>query len=273
MVQRIKRLENYIFEFFSTRFEEIKWYYQTSHRDRKTDVYILENGTQIMDFIIGIHSIVEEQFYARKLIPQKFATPKSLFNALQEFKDYLNENQKLIDPNIDGENTSDVISRLMNIKTELIEMIDYSRNVYDYEEAKVPYQDLRLNLINRDIDEFIKNLKSILSSVSYSISKTKEGYHHSNVHLILKMLGFDVISEEETNIGRIDAVIRFTSIIYIIEFKFDNSGDSSVVALNQIKEKRYYEKFLTKKKDILAIGIGFSDIEKNISGYSHERIE
>ncbi|MCD8292024.1 MAG: PD-(D/E)XK nuclease domain-containing protein [Prevotella sp.] len=35
-----------------------------------------------------------------------------------------------------------------------------------------------------------------------------EGYFHSNIHLVLKLLGVNVISEDATNIGRIDAAIE-----------------------------------------------------------------
>ena len=154
--------------------------------------------------------------------------------------------------------------------SELVHMIDYCQQVYDYEEATVPYEELRLNLIQKNIDDFIKNLKSILASVSYAINKTKEGYYHSNVHLILKLLGFNIISEEETNIGRIDAVIRFTNTIYVIEFKFEETTDSSQLALEQIKEKKYAEKYTIENKDVIGIGVSFSEQARNINGFCHE---
>lgn len=272
-MERNKRLEKYIFDFLSPRFEDYHLFYKSVQSNRRTEIYNLENGPQLMDFIISIHSKIQEDYYWDKLIPQKFATPKSLLNSLNAFKEYLITNHKLIEPNIKGEDTYYIISDLLKIKEELIEMIDYSMEVYDYEEARIPYHDLRLNLIQRNIPDFITNLKSILASVSYSISKTKEGYYHSNVHLILKMLGFKILSEEETNIGRIDASIRFTNIIYIIEFKFDNAKDSSEQALQQIIDKKYHEKYLSEKIDIIGIGIGFKDEERNISGFSHKLLE
>jgi hypothetical protein len=265
-----KKLENYIYEFFSPRSDELNMFYRSVHQNRRFDVYPLKNGNKIMDFILSLQSNVEEKFFFKRLIPQQFPTPKSLLNALTNFKIYIEENQKLVEPNLDGEDTSYVVSYLMNFTYDLINMIDYCQEVFDSEETIVPYQELRMNLIQKNIDDFIRNLKSILASVSYAINKTKEGYYHSNVHLILKLLGFDIISEEETNVGRIDGVIRFTSIIYIVEFKFDNAKESSELALEQIKENKYYEKFLIDNKDIIGIGIGFSDKERNISGYSHD---
>ena len=116
-------------------------------------------------------------------------------------------------------------------------------------------------------------LKILFASLSYSIAKTKEGYYHSNVHLILKLLGFEIKSEEETNIGRIDAVIRFVNTIYILEFKFQEKGNSAEIAMKQIKEKKYHEKYLIEKKNIIALGIGFSNELRNISDFKYEVIK
>lgn len=267
---KTKKLEKYLFDFFSARYEEFNMFYRSVHQNRHFDVYPLENGTNIMDFMHSLHSNIQENFYFKNLIPQKFPTPERLLNSLQNFKIYIEENQKLVEPNIDGENTPYVVNHLINITSELVHMIDYCQQVYDYEEAIVPYEELRLNLIQKNIDDFIKNLKSILATVSYGISKTKEGYYHSNVHLILKLLGFNIISEEQTNIGRIDAVIRFTNTIYIIEFKFEKTSDSSQLALEQIKEKKYAEKYTIENKDVIGIGVSFSEQARNINGFCHE---
>ncbi len=151
-------------------------------------------------------------------------------------------------------------------------MIDSVKKIYDNEDTVVPYQELRFALIIQDVDGFIKILKSILASVSYAIAKIQEGYFHSNVHLILKLLGFDILSEEMTNVGRIDAVIRFSDVIYIFEFKFGKESDQSPVALQQIKDKKYAEKFEYEKKDILLVGVSFGEEEKNINGYVVEKV-
>lgn len=271
-MSKVKRIEKYLFEFFSNRFEDFDMFYRSTHRDRHTGIYNLKDGNRIMDFIISIHSNIEDHFYYEHLVPHKFATPDALFRSLDLFKKYLNENQKLLDKNYKRENTSYIIHETQKIKTELVEMIDYAKKLYDYEDTLIPYQELRYKLITRNIPDFVNILKSIMASVSYAITKTLEGYFHSNVHLTLKLLGFDVISEEQTNNGRIDAVIRFSDTIYILEFKFNNEDDLSADALQQIKDKRYPEKFFIENKEIIAIGISFSEKTKNINGYVFEQI-
>lgn len=273
-MEKIIRIEKYIYEFISSRFEMLDLFYRTTHRDRTTGVYKLIDGPQVMDFLMSIHGNIEELYYGKKLIPQKFTTPDALFTSLNAFKEYLNEHEYLLTQNFNGERTYYVVSEMVKIKTELVEMIDYAKQLYDTEDTVIPYQDLRYYLIEKDIPKFIKTLKSILSSVSYAISKTKEGYHHSNVYLILKLLGFEIIPEESTNKGRIDVVIRFIDIVYILEFKFDKAeNDLSKEALNQIKENGYPEKYYVEKKEIIAIGISFSEKERNINGFQMEIIK
>ena len=272
-MDKLKRIEKYIFEFFNNRIDRFNAFYQSTYRDRQTGIYYLKDGALLMDLLHNIHGSIEDEYYSENLIPHRFPTPDALFRSLDAFKQLLNENQKLLDINYKKEHTDYIVHEIQRIKDELIEMIDYSKKLWDYEDTLVPYQELRYKLITRNIPDFINILKSILASVSYAITKVQEGYHHSNVHLILKLLGFDIIAEETTNLGRIDAVIRFSDTIYIMEFKFNKESDLSKEALQQIKDKKYPEKFFYEKKDIFAIGVSFSEKERNINGFVFEQIK
>jgi len=77
------------------------------------------------------------------------------------------------------------------------------------------------------------------------------------------------VAEDNTNIGKIDLTIFYEDKAYIIEFKVveDKPEDK---ALQQIKEKRYYEKYVDKYKEICLIGIEFSKKEKNIVSFQWE---
>ena len=271
MTTSINRIEEYIFDFFSSRIENLNMSYYSVSQSRQTGIYLLKNGAKIMDLFNSIHGNITEKFYSKRLIPHQFSTPEDLFNSLNAFKEYLNENEWLLNENLNGESTSYIVSELLQLKNEIVHMIDYAKELYEIEDSIIPYQDLRYYLIRREIPNFIECIKSILASVSYAITKSKEGYHHSNVHLILKLLGFEIVSEELTNVGRIDAVIRFLDTVYILEFKFSKIEDESMLALNQIKEKNYPQKFFVEKKKIIGIGISFSEKERNINGYKIEQ--
>ncbi len=212
---------------------------------------------------------IEEKIYVGKLVPQVYSNPEKLIEYLKSFKEYLNEKQPLLDSNICADNTSYIIHEIQKIKTELVEMVDYLLLIADTEDVNIPYQELRHALITKNLDSFFKDVNSILASVSYAITKVHEGYLHSNIHLILKLLGFDISPEETTNVGRIDAVIRFANVIYIFEFKLGTKED----AIKQIKEKKYYEKFVVERKEIIIVGVGFDNENRNVNGYLSETIK
>ena len=54
--------------------------------------------------------------------------------------------------------------------------------------------------------------------------------------MICSTLGFIIVSEKETVVGRIDVAIEFPHVIYILEFKYsEEDKDESQTALKQIK--------------------------------------
>lgn len=125
---------------------------------------------------------------------------------------------------------------------------------------------LKQYLTNNNFDDFFNDIKSIFASLSYQM-KITEAYFHSNIHVLLKTIGFDIISEDETNLGRIDSVIELDNKILIFEFK----TSSAVIAIEQIKEKKYYEKYLVKRKEIIFVGVACSLSERNISKWKIEK--
>jgi len=88
------------------------------------------------------------------------------------------------------------------------------------------------------------------------------------------VVGTQALLEKETDKGRIDAVLELPDKIYIIEFKFatnkrlKNVETLSKRALQQIKEMKYYEAYLHKKKRILLLGLGF--LNKKVHGRVEE---
>ncbi len=133
-----------------------------------------------------------------------------------------------------------------------------------------------MKLYNADIDGFMENFKSLFASISYTnFTKNEidayEGYYASVVYSYLASLGIDLIAEDTTNRGRIDLTILLPDKAYIIEFKVKDRKEEKD-PLQQIKEKKYYEKYLNKVKEIYLIGMTFDKGERNISRYEYERL-
>lgn len=127
---------------------------------------------------------------------------------------------------------------------------------------------MKQHLIENKFEDFFRDVKSIFASMSYNM-KVTEAYFHSNIHTLLKVLGFNIESEDETNIGRIDSVIEFADKIIIMEFK----TSSSEIALSQIKDKKYYEKYLFKAKAIYLVGVSCNLNERNINEWKSEKYD
>ncbi len=130
--------------------------------------------------------------------------------------------------------------------------------------------------VSGDVETIISILKSLLSAIPYTnFTKNEidsyEGYYASVIYAYLASLGVDLIAEDITNKGRIDLTILLPDKAYIIEFKVKSEKEEKD-PLTQIKEKRYFEKYINKVKDIYLIGITFDKEERNITEYKSEKL-
>jgi hypothetical protein len=119
------------------------------------------------------------------------------------------------------------------------------------------------------IEQILTILTGLFASVPYTIHIGEEKYYQTIFYLVLKMIGAEIVVEEPTNIGRIDAVIQTKNTCFIIEFKIN---DSATNALKQIKAKKYYQKYESMGKKIIFIGIAFDTATKNVSDIKHEQL-
>ncbi|OQY38971.1 MAG: hypothetical protein B6229_04710 [Spirochaetaceae bacterium 4572_7] len=113
-----------------------------------------------------------------------------------------------------------------------------------------------------DVNLLLNVLKSLFSSIPYNNYVRNElhnyeGYYASIIYTFLSSLGYDTVAEDVTNKGRIDLTLTLSSHIYIFEFKVDTKEE----AIKQIKERKYYEKYLSDSKNIYIIGINFDSVQ------------
>jgi hypothetical protein len=102
-----------------------------------------------------------------------------------------------------------------------------------------------------------------------------EGYYASIFYCYFASIGLDVRPEDPTNHGQSDMVVIMDTKILVLELKIlENS--KATTALAQIKEKKYYEKYLgssSKSLDVYLIGVEFSKVERNITSFEWEKLE
>jgi hypothetical protein len=102
-----------------------------------------------------------------------------------------------------------------------------------------------------------------------------EGFYVSVIYAFLAGLGLDLTAEDITSKGRADLTLKFPghAKIYIFEFKVVQDGQSkNKNPLVQIKEKRYFEKYMEDGKRIFLIGIEFSKEKRNIVSFAWEQV-
>ena len=116
----------------------------------------------------------------------------------------------------------------------------------------------------------------MLPNDSYRKNKMQnhEGYYANVLYAYLAGLGIEFKAEDTTNLGRIDLTIATPDMtqVYIIEFKVVANANRKGKALEQIKEKKYHERYLSSAKEITIIGIEFSKKERNICKFEWEKI-
>ncbi|MEM1123507.1 MAG: PD-(D/E)XK nuclease domain-containing protein, partial [Bacteroidota bacterium] len=139
---------------------------------------------------------------------------------------------------------------------------------------KLRYQDqLHEVLIAADLERLKQTISKLFASIPYHNFTNNnlaqyEGYYASVVYAYLASLGYSIIPEDITSKGRIDLTLQLPNKTYIFEFKVVDAPTQS--ALQQIKERRYYEKYDNDLPTYL-VGIEFGKNERNIIGWAVEK--
>lgn len=151
----------------------------------------------------------------------------------------------------------------LEVKSSLSKAIvwDFSRVAGDAEKSRIS-RELHAALADGDVDLFVAALKTLFANVPNNLAIQKERYYQTLVLMAMLMLDVTVVTEGCTNVGRIDMVIKTAARIIIVEFKLD--GDAKA-AMDQIKRKRYAEKYACEDREIVLVGISFGVESRNIN--------
>lgn len=114
---------------------------------------------------------------------------------------------------------------------------------------------------------FFECMEKLFALIPYDLYVKQEKYFHTLFYLTIKLAGFQIGAEIHTQQGRTDAVLETGEKIIIFEFKFD---ENSQVAIDQIKEKKYYTLYQEKTLPIYLVGINFSGKLRAIEGWQVE---
>jgi len=120
---------------------------------------------------------------------------------------------------------------------------------------------IRAGIESKNFEQCFHAIKTLFAGIPYDKQIPREAYYHSLLHLLFDVTGMRPRSEEYSSRGRADLVLETADMVAIFEFKFNSSAQK---ALDQILEKKYYEKYENKNKTIILIGVNFSFKNKNL---------
>jgi hypothetical protein len=135
---------------------------------------------------------------------------------------------------------------------------------------------MKKGLENGEIEGFIKQLKIILSDISYHLHpkdkqkseaelfKMWEGYFQTIIYLVTSYMDLTVQTEVTKHKGRLDLIAQTENYIYLMEFKLDGT---STDAIEQIKNRKYAAAYENSIKTVFLVGVNFSKTERNVESW------
>ncbi len=96
-----------------------------------------------------------------------------------------------------------------------------------------------------------------------------EAHYASVIHSCFLMEGLEPVAEDSGSRGRADMAIRADGRVYLFEFKVVEHGREGV-ALAQLREKGYADKYRHLGRSVHLIGVEFSREERNVVGFDCE---
>jgi len=129
--------------------------------------------------------------------------------------------------------------------------------------------DILMALYEQRFDEVKKILYSLFAGIAYDNHTGNnlsnfEGYYASVIYAYISALGVPVVAEDHSSMGRADMTMFLPNSIIIFEFKVDHGNES---AIEQIKTKKYCDKYAADGRDIYMIGMNFDSAKRNIVSF------
>ena len=113
-----------------------------------------------------------------------------------------------------------------------------------------------------DVNDMLDALSCFFANIPANITVKREKYYQTLFYAVFVLIGARTHAECWTNRGRVDAVVETPCGIYVFEFKLNGVA---AVALAQIKEKGYHEKYLRAGRKVTLAGVAFDAEMRNLS--------
>ncbi len=140
------------------------------------------------------------------------------------------------------------------VRKSFIEKIAFKLTQTAESQVSLIFSKIYKSLLSNQVEDFIKALKTYYACIDYDLKDKNEQCYQLIFYLVFTNLNFRVKAEVKTNHARMDAVVETPDYIYIIEFKVNQSAQ---VAIDQIKDREYYQRYLLEEKKLILLGVNF----------------
>ena len=119
-------------------------------------------------------------------------------------------------------------------------------------------------LYDADVEGAMVRLKAYLASISNRLSNKSERDFQTVFYLIFNLMGAHMRVEEDSAIGRADAVVYMPDAVFVFELKYDGSAEE---AIRQIDEKGYLIPYSADGKRLFKIGVNYDSNQRTIGDW------
>lgn len=125
-------------------------------------------------------------------------------------------------------------------------------------------------LQQQNLDRFFAVLRVFFANIDYDLHLDYEKYYQTIFYVLFMLMGLRIVAEVKTNYGRIDAVVEMDERIYLFEFKLDKNAQ---MAVEQLKNHTYYQKYQLRGKPIICVGANFDTKSRTVEDWVSMQID
>ncbi len=119
-------------------------------------------------------------------------------------------------------------------------------------------------LYDGNMDGALQKMQAYLASISNRLANKNEKDFQTVFYLIFNLMGAYILVEEDSAIGRADAVLHMPDTTYVMELKFDKSAEE---ALQQIDDKGYLLPYSADGKRLVKVGVNYDSGKRTIGDW------
>ena len=119
-------------------------------------------------------------------------------------------------------------------------------------------------LYDGNLEGAMTRLKAYLASISNRLSNKNERDFQTVFYLIFNLMGAYMRVEEDSAVGRADAVVYMPDAVYVFELKYDGSAEE---AIKQIDDKGYLIPYSADGKRLIKVGVNYDSQQRTIGDW------